>query len=66
VPETRLVGTGQALVASGGRAVVASWRKVSVGAVMTLTGADGKPIRLAPGNTWVELVPNGTGAVTWG
>ena len=33
---------------------------------MTLTGADGDPVTLAPGTTWVELVPNGTGAVTLG
>jgi hypothetical protein len=33
---------------------------------MGLTGSDGNPVLLAPGNTWVELVPNGTGAVTVG
>jgi len=29
-------------------------------------GPDGAPARLAPGNTWVELVPNGTGSVALG
>jgi hypothetical protein len=24
--------------------------------------ADGKPVELDPGNTWVELVPRGTGS----
>ena len=33
---------------------------------MTLTGADGEPVTLAPGTTWVELVPNGGGAVATG
>jgi hypothetical protein len=33
---------------------------------VVLTGADGRAIRLAPGNTWVELVPEGTGSVTVG
>jgi len=33
---------------------------------MRLTGADGAPVTLAPGTTWVELVPNGGGAVATG
>ena len=28
--------------------------------------ADGQPVRLAPGTTWVELVPDATGSVTVG
>lgn len=63
VPETRLIGSGHALVASGGKAVLATWSKTSVGAVLALRGADGAPIRLAPGSTWVELVPNRGGSV---
>ena len=66
VPETVLVGKGDALVASGGRTVPATWSKSAVGERLTLTGADGKPVQLAPGNTWIELVPNGTGAVSAG
>ena len=64
VPETKRTGSGQALVASAGRSVAATWTKPSGRAVLTLTGADGKPITLAPGTTWIELVPNGSGAVT--
>ena len=63
VPETKLIGNGQAVVATGGKTVAATWAKASVGAVLTLVGADGAPIRLAPGSTWVELVPNRTGSV---
>jgi hypothetical protein len=66
VPETLLAGTGSALVASGGHAVLGSWSKSSVTAPVQLTGPDGAPMRLAPGNTWVELVPNGTGSVATG
>ena len=66
VPETVLVGTGQALVASGGRTVPGTWTKNAVTDRLVLTGPDGKPVLLAPGTTWVELVPNGTGAVTVG
>jgi Protein of unknown function (DUF3048) N-terminal domain/Protein of unknown function (DUF3048) C-terminal domain len=66
VPETILTGRGEALVASGGHAVAATWSKPGIGDRVTLTGADGTPVTLAPGTTWVELVPNGTGAVATG
>ncbi|WP_233517626.1 DUF3048 domain-containing protein [Geodermatophilus marinus] len=63
VPETILTGTGEALVASGGHTVEATWSKRGIGDRVTLTGADGAPVTLAPGTTWVELVPTGTGSV---
>ncbi|WP_456851940.1 DUF3048 domain-containing protein [Geodermatophilus sp. SYSU D00742] len=66
VPETILTGTGPALVASGGHAVEATWSKPGTGDRMTLTGADGDPVELAPGSTWIELVPNDGGAVVTG
>lgn len=66
VPETILTGTGRALVASGGHAVEATWSKPGTGDRVTLTGADGTRVTLAPGTTWVELVPNGGGAVATG
>jgi hypothetical protein len=64
VPETVMVSSGDALIATGGRVVTASWSKASVNEPVVLTGVDGRPIRLAPGNTWIELVPKGTGAVS--
>jgi hypothetical protein len=66
VPETQMVGTGEALVATGGHTVAATWTKNSIADPVLLAGADGMPITLAPGNTWVELVPNRTGAVVTG
>ena len=66
VPETVLVGSGEALVASGGHTLVATWVKNAVGERLVLRGPDGNPVRLAAGNTWVELVPTGTGSVTVG
>jgi len=62
VPETQVIGTGEALVVSGGKSVPATWSKESSSAPTTLTGADGQPVRLAPGNTWVELVPSDGGS----
>jgi hypothetical protein len=66
VPETVMVGTGEALVATGGRVLPATWTKNSPGEPVALTGPDGQPVLLAPGNTWVELVPLRTGSVATG
>ncbi|WNB85937.1 DUF3048 C-terminal domain-containing protein [Cellulomonas sp. ATA003] len=66
VPETLLEGTGDALVATGGRTLDATWSKGAVTEPVRLTTADGAPVRLEPGVTWVELVPNETGGVTAG
>ncbi len=62
VPTYNLVGEGEALVASGGKTMAATWRKTAEDAPMQLFTADGQPLLLAPGNTWVELVPKGSGS----
>jgi hypothetical protein len=66
VPETQLIGSGSALVAVGGTVLHATWSKASVADPVVLTGPDGAVVRLAPGTTWVELMPIGTGSVTTG
>jgi hypothetical protein len=66
VPETQMVGSGAAVVATAGRILHATWTKNSVGEPVVVTAGDGQPVLLAPGNTWVELVPNRTGSVTLG
>ena len=63
VPDAVLVGSGDGLVATGGRTVAVRWSKRSLAEPVRLTGPTSAPVRLAPGNTWVELVPTGTGAV---
>lgn len=62
VPETKLVGKGRGLVASGGRTVEVQWSKKDLGERLVLKKG-GKEVLLDPGNTWVELVPRQTG--TW-
>jgi hypothetical protein len=57
VPKTVMVGTGQAQVCSAGKCVNATWAKTSQTAPITLTDSAGNPVLLAPGNTWVELMP---------
>lgn len=66
VPTYELVGSGDAVVATAGKTVPARWTKAAVDAPMQLTTADGAPLLLAPGVTWVELVPQGTGSFTIG
>ncbi|SFE49716.1 DUF3048 domain-containing protein [Blastococcus tunisiensis] len=66
VPETQMVGSGEALIATGGATVAATWSKASLDAPVVLTDAAGLTVQLAPGNTWVELVPTRTGSVTVG
>ena len=57
VPKTVMVGTGQAQACSAGKCVNATWAKTSQTAPITLTDSAGNPVLLAPGNTWVELMP---------
>jgi Protein of unknown function (DUF3048) N-terminal domain/Protein of unknown function (DUF3048) C-terminal domain len=66
VPTYSLVGSGDAVVASGGKTLAARWQKDAQDTPMRLFAADGSPVTLAPGNTWVELVPNGSGSLTLG
>ena len=65
VPETHVVGSGPAMVFSGGRLVRAQWRKPKLDSGLTLEVA-GKPVQLPPGRVWVELVPLRGGGVTVG
>ena len=63
VPEAAAVGEGDAWLLSGGRAQRGHWRKPSAGAATTYTDAGGAPLRLAPGPTWVEVLPPGSGVI---
>jgi hypothetical protein len=54
-PEAVLVGSGEVWVLTGGKVVRGQWSRPTPEAVTTLTDAAGRPIRLTPGRTWVEL-----------
>ncbi|WP_130353370.1 DUF3048 domain-containing protein [Agromyces ramosus] len=58
VPLTVLAGAGEAWVSVGGRTAHGTWSKADAGSPVELTADDGSRLRLAPGSTWVELVPN--------
>jgi Protein of unknown function (DUF3048) N-terminal domain/Protein of unknown function (DUF3048) C-terminal domain len=62
--EVAATGSGPLVVLEGGAAVTGSWNRSSLTQPATLTGADGTSITLHPGNTWVELVPDGIAVTT--
>ncbi|MDR2347365.1 MAG: DUF3048 domain-containing protein [Bifidobacteriaceae bacterium] len=64
IPETKIVGAGKGIVASGGKAIEVTWSKADVASPIVLRTADGSAVRLAVGQTWVELVPAGEGSWT--
>jgi hypothetical protein len=57
IPDTLLIGSGQAWVSTGGGTVHGSWSKGSRAELIRVVDDHGVPVRLAPGNTWIELVP---------
>lgn len=63
VPKTTMIGSGEASVSTGGQTISATWVKDSQTDPIRLVDANGATIRLAPGNTWIELVPTGQGSV---
>jgi hypothetical protein len=56
-PLVEMTGTGKAWVFRDGRAIAGRWERGSEGDLTTFLTKDGEEIPLAPGATWVELVP---------
>jgi DUF3048 family protein len=61
VPEAEVVGEGNAWVLSGGLLIPARWSKSDASSITRYVDGSGAEVRLAPGRTWVELVPPGNG-----
>src|SRR5699024_5279021 len=57
VPETEMIGSGEAIIASDGHTITGTWSKDDADSMIALETDDGEEIVLAPGNTWIELVP---------
>lgn len=57
VYEEQFLGTGRAWIFTDGRVVEATWAKPSINSVATWTTADGIPVAITPGITWIELAP---------
>jgi hypothetical protein len=62
-PEAQTLGTGSVLVFTAGTVVTGTWTRADRLAPFTLTAADGSPILLTPGHTFVELARTGKAAI---
>jgi len=56
-PEATVVGSGRVYILRGGKMVTGTWRRPSLADSTIYTDSSGHRIALAPGTTWVELVP---------
>ncbi len=61
--ESQLTGSGPLTVLRNGVAITGTWSRSSLSAPTSLVSSTGTPIALAPGETWVAIVPS-TIAVT--
>ena len=57
-PHVELTGSGKAYVFRNGRMVVGRWERPTLGDVTRFLTKAGREIALAPGRTWVELLPS--------
>jgi hypothetical protein len=57
VPKALVVGKGTAYVSTGGKTFKVKWTKKDRNSFTVFTFQDGNVVKLAPGNTWIELVP---------
>lgn len=58
-----IVSNSPGYIATGGKYIPILWSKADRTSPYVLTTVDGKPVTLAPGKTWIELIPNGGIAV---
>jgi hypothetical protein len=63
VPEADLVGEGEAWLLSDGKVVKGRWKKADANAVTAYTDGSGAPLKLTPGQTWLELPKPGDGSL---
>jgi hypothetical protein len=63
IPRTILIDSGVAWVFVDGKRIKGTWSKATQTGSITLTDEAGNPIKLAPGTTWVELMPT-NGSIT--
>ena len=56
-PDDVVTGGGKVYVLRDGKVVPGRWKRAGIGGAMTLVDKAGKTIPLAPGRTWIELLP---------
>lgn len=55
VPTAQVTGEGEVWVFSQGTVTVGTWRKADGPSITEYLDADGKPIKLTPGRTWISM-----------
>lgn len=63
-PDVKVLGEGRAWILRDGRLIVGRWRRASIGDITVFETKAGEEIALAPGTTFVELMPK-DGGVTF-
>lgn len=63
-PDAQTLGSGPIFVFSNGQVQTGRWERELAVAPIRLVDANGEPIQLTPGNTWIELADNDDGAFT--
>lgn len=58
-------GQGQGYVFQNGSVSEVTWKKADRASPLELVDAEGKPVKLNRGQTWIAAVPNGQGSVSW-
>ncbi len=56
-PEIKVVGEGKLVLFRNGLRVLGTWKRSAVSGRTSMLDENGNPILLAPGRTWIELVP---------
>jgi hypothetical protein len=64
-PDVKVVGEGRAWILRDGRLIIGRWRRQSLGDVTVFETKGGDEIALAPGTTFIQLVPKAEGEVTF-
>ncbi len=59
------IGSGQAYVFQDGTVQEVTWSKPTRQTQLSFSDAEGKPVALARGQTWITAVPADDGGVTW-
>ncbi len=63
VPRTIMVDSGDAWISTGGKTIHAIWSKDARESRIRYTDDFGMTVRLAPGNTWIEMPPREDGGI---
>jgi hypothetical protein len=62
--QSQMTGSGSLLVLRNGEEIAGTWQRTSLDDPTSLIASDGSTIALAPGPTWVEIVPDSISVTT--